>query len=461
MYFKKTHIHFIGIGGIGMSGIAKILLQKGYHISGCDNDCTQKSVFDLKNLGCSIYEGNNTFSCNDKSIKLIVHSSDIKSDHPELLKAAQQGIPFISRGIMLAELTRTKYTVAIAGSHGKTTTTSLISHIFIQAHMDPTVIIGGHLHSISSNATHGDGDFLITETDESDRSLLHLYPTIAILTNIDREHLNTYENIHDLTETFYRFLKKVPFYGKAFLCVDDPHICALLPLFKIPTSTYGSSPEAEWSFKNATLESDHSTYTLMHKQVEVGFVKISMPGIHNILNSIAALAASLEAGISFDIASQALATFSGVDRRFTLRGTFQGAQIFDDYGHHPTEINCTVAVARKKTAQKLIMIFQPHRYTRMNTLWKDFIQFFATVAVDHIIITDLYSAHETPLAGISSLELVKQVKNINPEAPITYVPLETDFSSLKTILSSSVVDGDLILLQGAGNINRIVPHLLS
>ena len=406
--YKKTHIHFIGIGGIGMSGIAKILSQQGYHISGCDNDCSQKSVLDLKALGCAVYEGNNHALCDDESIELIVYSSDVKLHHPELLKAAQKNIPCISRGVMLAELTRTKYTIAVAGSHGKTTTTSLISHIFLHAQMNPTVIIGGHLQSISSNATHGEGDFLITETDESDRSLLHLYPTMAILTNIDREHLNTYENIHDLTTTFYQFLKKIPFYGKAFLCVDDPHIQALLPLTTTPTATYGSSCKAEWYFKDPELKADHSTYTLMHKNTVIGSVVIRMPGIHNVLNSVAAIAASLESGISFTTAAEALATFSGVERRFTFKGTFQGAEIFDDYGHHPTEIACTVAVARKRAQNKLIMIFQPHRYTRTQALFSQFVP--ALSLADEVLLMDIYPAGESPIEGVSTLSLIQAIQ---------------------------------------------------
>lgn len=465
MLKKNTHIHFVGIGGIGMSGIAKILAQQGYRISGCDTNLQQKSVIDLQALGCSIYQGNNHALCDDTTISTLVYTSDVSNapqglQHPEIIRAQQRGIPTIARGVMLAELTRTKYTLAVAGSHGKTTTTSLLAHIFMEAHTNPTVVIGGHLHRISSNAHHGSGDFLITETDESDRSLLHLYPTIGILTNIDREHLSLYKNLHEVTVTFRQFLEKIPFYGKAFVCYDDPQIRSLLPLSTVSIATYGTSPEAEWSYSNAVLEADKSHYTLLHQGQIKGNVTINMPGKHNILNSIAALAASLEAGISFEIATHALSTFSGVDRRFTLKGTFQGAEIFDDYGHHPTEIACTLAVARKRAKNKVILVFQPHRYSRLTTLWKEFAQMLATSAADRILITDIYSAGEPAVPGFTSQQLISLAHSLNPQAPLTYVPFEPDFTSLRSHVSSLAHDGDVIVLQGAGTINKIANYLV-
>jgi UDP-N-acetylmuramate--alanine ligase len=460
MLKKNTHIHFVGIGGIGMSSIAKILACQGYRISGCDTNLQQKSVLDLQALGCSIYQGNNHALCDDLSISTLVYTSEMNLQHPEILRAQQRNIPTIARGVMLAELTRTKYTVAIAGSHGKTTTTSLIAHIFMEAKTAPTILVGGHLHSISSNAQYGSGEFLITETDESDRSLLYLYPTIAILTNIDREHLSLYKNLHEVTITFRQFLEKIPFYGKAFVCFDDPQIRSLLPLKNIPLATYGTSPEAEWSYIDAILEADKSHYTLLHNGKIVGNITVNMPGKHNILNSIAALAASLEAGISFEIASKALATFAGVDRRFTLKGTFQGAEVFDDYGHHPTEIKCTIAVARNRAKNKVILVFQPHRYSRLTTLWKDFAQMLATSNADEILITDIYSAGETAVPGFTSEKLIELAQSINPQAILTYLPLDQDFKALRSHLSSLAGSGDVIVLQGAGSINKIASYLV-
>ena len=460
MFRKSTHIHFMGIGGIGMSAIAKILLLQGYTISGCDSNMDQKSIFDLQKLGCTIHPRNNHDLCNDPTITTLVYTSDINIKTAELVRAQEKGIATISRGQMLAELTRTKYTVAIAGSHGKTTTTSLVAHIFMESKMDPTVLVGGHLTSISSNAHLGKSSFLVTETDESDRSLLYLFPTLAILTNIDREHLNTYKNLQDITETFQSFLQKIPFYGKAIVCVDDAQIRSLLPLHNIPTTTYGSHPDAQWSYTNLNLYADYSTYTLLYTKKVMGEVIVPIAGLHNVLNSIAALAVSIEAGISFQIASQALATFKGVDRRFTFRGTVQGAELFDDYGHHPTEIACTALVARKRARNKLIVVFQPHRYSRTQTLWKEFVELLATHPADHLIVTDLYTAHEQEIPGISSKELISAAKKINPLAPITHVALDENFASLHKAVTSLATNNDLILLQGAGNVTKLSHFLL-
>ncbi len=461
MYTKEKHIHFVGIGGIGMSGIAKILSERGYIISGCDPQCTQKSILDLQKIGCLIEVGNNGSLCHDQTIDTVVYSSDVPTSHPELVRARTRGITTITRGVMLAELTRTAYTIAVAGSHGKTTTTSLLSHIFITAKQDPTIVIGGYLHSIESNARNGNGQFLITETDESDRSLLHLFPTLSILTNIDREHLGTYKNLHDVTETFRQFLQKTPFYGNAIVCIDDAQIRSLLPLESVSTTTYGSSPDADWSFNNLSLESDHSCYQLLHKNLPLGLITLSIPGIHNVLNSLAACAAAYKAGISLEIIAHALQTFTGVDRRFTLKGTFQGAEIFDDYGHHPTEIQCTVAVARKRVKNKLILVFQPHRYSRTKTLWNDFVQLLATVQADHIIVTDIYASSENPVDDITGHNLYSDALKLNPHAPVFYISYDSDFTLLQQHLASLVCEGDLILLQGAGNINKLASKLLT
>ncbi len=460
MLKKNTHIHFVGIGGIGMSGIAKILAHQGYRISGCDTNLQQKSVLDLQALGCSIFQGNNHALCDDLSISTVVYTSEMNLQHPEIVRAQQRNIPTIARGVMLAELTRTKYTVAVAGSHGKTTTTSLLAHIFMEAKTDPTIVVGGHLKSISSNAQYGSGEFLITETDESDRSLLYLYPTIGILTNIDREHLSLYKNLYEVTTTFRHFLEKIPFYGKAFVCFDDPQIRSLLPLNKINIATYGTSPEAEWSYTNPVLEADKSHYTLMHQGKKIGDVTVNMPGKHNILNSIAALAASLEAGISFETASKALATFTGVDRRFTLKGTFQGAEVFDDYGHHPTEITCTMAVARNRAKNKVFLVFQPHRYSRITTLWKEFAEMLATSSADEILITDIYSAGEPAVSGFTGEKLFELAQSLHPKATLTYLPADEDFKALRDYLSSQAQTGDVIVLQGAGSINKIASYLV-
>ncbi len=462
MYKKKNHIHFIGIGGIGMSGIATILKNQGYHISGCDNDLEQKSVHDLTLLGCSIYAGNNSTACNDPSIDILVYSSAIKADNPEILAAQKRGIPTISRALMLAELMRTKYSVAIAGAHGKTTTTSMISHILIEAQTDPTVIIGGHLKNISSNARFGKGDFLVAEADESDKSLLRLYPTIAVVTNIDLEHIDVYKDIEDIKNTFKKFLENIPFYGKAILCDDDQNIDAILPLTTTKTIRYGFKPTSDIYGQDITLQKTFSTCTVWKRgsSQPLGALYLTMPGRHNLLNALAAITVCLELDIPFQTILSALANFKGIDRRFTLKGTHNGALVFDDYGHHPTEIAQTLKVARKRTDGKLVVAFQPHRYTRTAGLWNDFIELFSQKdTIDHLIITDIYPASEAPIADITSERFVAELKAKNPTLSITYCPLDDTFTTIKQNLIDKLAQGDLLLLQGAGKINKLVNYL--
>ncbi len=462
MYKKKAHIHFIGIGGIGMSGIATILKNQGYTISGCDADLDQPSIKMLQNLNCSVYHGNNSSECHDSSIDVLVYSSAIPASNPEIIAAQQRGIPTIPRAIMLAELMRTKYSIAIAGSHGKTTTTSLVSHVLIEANMDPTVIVGGHLKAISNSARIGDGDFLVAEADESDRSFLHLYATIAVVTNIDLEHLETYRDINDIKETFNQFLTKLPFYGTAILCIDDENIQSLLPLPYIKTILYGLSPRADWYATDIALEPEHSTYTLHHKSQDtpLGTVMINMPGIHNVLNSLAAIAVARELDVPLPTIQKALQSFKGVERRFSYRGVYKGAELFDDYGHHPKEITCTLAVARRRTKNKLTVVFQLHRYTRTHKLWDLFIEAFLQSPVDHLIITDIYPASESPIPGITGKQFAQTLQTYNPPFTVSYIPYENDFSSLKQALETVIVPDDLVLMLGAGKINKLAYELV-
>lgn len=460
MYTKKAHIHFVGIGGIGMSGIAKILKYQGYTISGCDADLEQKSVQDLQTLGCSIFAGNNTAACHDASIDILVFSSALKADNPEITAAQQRGIPTIPRALMLAELMRTKYSIAIAGAHGKTTTTSMISHILIETHKDPTVIIGGHLKTISTNARFGKGDFLIAEADESDRSLLRLYPTLAVVTNIDLEHLDVYKDIEDIKNTFCHFLSNIPFYGKAVLCNDDPHIRSLLPeLSHIKTIKYGIDyADADLLATDIELAATHSTALVRTKNEVLGTVLVPMPGKHNMLNALAAIAICKELGLTFSEITTALATFKGIERRFSFKGiTAKNAEIFDDYGHHPTEIFNTLLVARKRAQNKLIVAFQPHRYSRTAHLWNDFINVFLQSGVDHLIVTDIYAASETALPGITSERFSEALQAKNPGFTIDYLPM--DFGCLHQKISSLENENDLILLLGAGKINKLAELL--
>ncbi len=457
--YKKGHVHFVGIGGIGMSGIAKILKYQGYTISGCDNDLEQKSVEDLLKIGCSVYKGNNTENCKNNSVDILVYSSAIKSENPEIRWAQDRGIPTIPRALMLAELMRTKYSIAITGSHGKTTTTSIISHILIEAHKDPTVIIGGHLHSISANARLGNGDFLVAEADESDRSFLRLYPTLAVVTNIDLEHLETYKDLADIKTTFKNFLENIPFYGKAIICTDDPNVRSILPLTTVKTLKYGLESHGdikpEIYATDIILSPDSSEFNIWSNQTNLGRVTLNMPGKHNILNSLAATAICLDVGVNFETVSKALSDFKGVDRRFTFKGNYKNAEFFDDYGHHPTEIFHTLLVARKRSKGKLIVVFQPHRYIRTHRLWQDFINTFANSAVDKLIITDIYSAGEAPIDGITGENLAREINNNQTKFKTYYAGFNADFNNIKNILESEISENDLVLTLGAGKVNKL------
>lgn len=462
--YKKGHIHFVGIGGIGMSGIAKILKYQGYAISGCDNDLEQKSVDDLIKIGCSIYKGNNTPECKHNSVDILVYSSAIKANNPEILWAQNMGIPTISRALMLAELMRTKYSIAITGSHGKTTTTSIISHILIEAHKDPTVIIGGHLHSISANARLGNGDFLVAEADESDRSFLRLYPTLAVVTNIDLEHLETYRDLEDIKNTFKNFLENIPFYGKAIICVDDPNIKSILPLATVKTIKYGlninpdnniNDIKPDFYATDIILSPDSSQFNIWHHNKNLGPVTLNMPGRHNILNSLAAVAICLDIGVSFENISRALENFRGVDRRFTYKGLYKNAEFFDDYGHHPTEIYHTLLVARKRAKNKLIVVFQPHRFIRTHKLWQDFIDTFKNSSVDKLIITDVYPAGEAPIEGVTGQNMAQEINNSGAKFKTYYAGFNANFCDIKNILESEISENDLVLTLGAGKVNKL------
>jgi UDP-N-acetylmuramate--alanine ligase len=468
MYRKKSHIHFVGIGGIGMSGIAKILTYQGHTISGCDVDLDQQSIRELIKLGCTISSEHNSKLCNDNSIDILVYSTMIQPNSPEILYAQQRGIPTIPRALMLAELMRTKHGIAIAGSHGKTTTTSMISHILIEAGLNPTVIIGGHLKNINTNAQFGDGDFLVAEADESDRSFLHLYPTIALVTNIDLEHLETYHDIDDIKSTFKNFLENVPFYGTAVVCIDDYYVRSLMPITHIKAIKYGMGEHAaryqtDIYANNIILEATHSTFTVWQKDKEapLGTVHISMPGSHNILNALGAITISLDLNIPFITVAKALKTFTGVKRRFSYNGLYKDAEIFDDYGHHPNEIIHTLAVARKRSKNALRVVFQPHRFTRTDKLWHSFIEIFLRSNIDELIITDIHAAFEAPIPTITSARLVQEIKNHNPSFSVTYIPFDDSYERIINHLNQVTQKDDLILLQGAGKINKLIEKMLN
>jgi len=465
MYKKKSHIHFVGIGGIGMSGIATILKENGYIVSGCDPDTTQDTIAPLKDIGCHVYHGNNSAQCNDTTIDILVYipmyATTIPAITNEITRAQTRGIPTISRACMLAELMRSKYSIAITGSHGKTTTTSLISHILIEAQKDPTIVVGGQLKNLGTNARAGKGDFLVAEADESDKSFLELYPCLAVITNIDLEHLETYKDLDDIKSTFTQFLNNLPFYGKAIICIDDTNIRSLLPLKNIPSISYGIEYQADFSAKNIILNSDHSLFTLYKKGYfqQLGTVTLPLAGKHNIYNALGAIAVAQELDIDFATIVHSLASFRGIERRFSFHGTYKGAEIFDDYGHHPQEIEHTLTVARKRARNKLTVVFQPHRYTRTEKLWSDFLTVFSSHAIDTFIITDIYSAGEYPIATITSHRFAQELALLHPSLTVHYVPFEESFNQIKRTIAAITTPDDLILFLGAGKTHLIAHEM--
>lgn len=469
MYKKREHVHFMGIGGIGMSGIAEILRLRGYTVSGCDLGSASKTLEHLKSIGCAIYQGHDVAHIHNADV--LVYSSAVKHDSPEIQAALEKGIPVIPRALMLGELMRTKYSVAVSGAHGKTTTTSLISHIMIEADKQPSVIIGGVLKNIANNAKLGGGEILIAEADESDRSLLNLSPTMAVVTNIDAEHLDTYSDIDDIKNTFKHFLTRLPFYGKAFVCIDDLNVRSILPLPHVCTIRYGLSEDADIMgdiIDMGTSSSVFDVYTMTqipgsHQKEKklLGRISLSIPGRHNVLNALAAIGLCLEFDVPFITIAHALETFKGVERRFEFKGMCNGAEIFDDYGHHPTEIKTTLLVANKRKQNQLHVIFQPHRFTRTQKLWDDFVAIFANTnnpySINTLYITDIYPASEVPIPGITAARLVEAIRQVNPQINVAYM---STYEQITAHARTVINEGDLLLTVGAGKVNQIAEALV-
>lgn len=461
--YKKKHIHFVGIGGIGMSGIAEILHQQGHTISGCDNTPSSKVLNRLKKNGCSIFHEH--CSSHIDSADILVYSSDIDKNtlhisekrNPDIKAALQKKIPIVPRAAMLAELMKSKESIAIAGMHGKTTTTSLLSHIFIEAGKNPTVISGGILKNYDTNALYGTSSLLIAEADESDRSLLCLNPTVALITNINREHLDVYADFEDIQTTFKQFLARLPFYGKAFACIDDSGVQSLFPITHVPIVTYGFSEQAQMRCVITNIEPEQTSFDVFYMNTFLGNCTLSLEGTHNISNALGAIALALEFDIPFVTIQHALTTFQGVERRFEFKGHYKKSIVFDDYGHHPREIECVLEVAHKKKKNKLIVLFQPQRYSRTEKLWNEFIELFVNCKADVVHITDIYSANEPPKEGISSARLVQEIIAKNPTSKIYYTPLDFLESSLQLYSNEE----NFILTLGAGKLNLFADYLVS
>jgi UDP-N-acetylmuramate--alanine ligase len=441
--YRKKKVHFIGIGGIGMSGIAEILLSQGYLVSGSDlheSDITRR----LATLGASVHYGHQESNLNHSDV--VVVSSAIDEKNPEVQAARQRKIPIIQRAEMLAELMKMKTGIAIAGTHGKTTTTSMIATIVQSSGLDPTIIIGGRVDALGGNAKLGKGDFLVAEADESDKSFLHLPATIAIVTNIDNDHLNNYGSIQNIKDAFVDFVNRIPFYGLAVLCQDDENVKSILPRINKPYLTYGFSPQADLQAKNVTFQNFGSQFEVWKGDGKLGNAVSHVPGKHNVLNSLAAIAAGMEIGLTFEQVSHGLDQFKGVRRRFELKGEKGGVKVFDDYGHHPTEIKATLAAARKAWSGRIVTLFQPHRYSRTQDCYDDFVKAFDDA--DTVYVADIYAAGEAPIPGLSSEKLAEDIRAHGHKS----VEFLGDVKSAAEKIAPKLQTGDLFLTLGAGNV---------
>jgi UDP-N-acetylmuramate--alanine ligase len=450
MFKKIKHIHFVGIGGIGMSGIAEVLLNLGYKVSGSDmkeSDTTER----LGRLGGEIFIGHR--AANIASPHVVVISSAVKSDNVEVVAAREKQIPVIPRAEMLAELMRLKYGVAIAGAHGKTTTTSMVATVLAAGGIDPTVVIGGKLNSLGTNAKLGQGEFLVAEADESDGSFLKLSPTIAVVTTIDEEHLDYYKDITEIKDAFLEFINKVPFYGVSILCLDQQHIQALIPKVEKRYQTYGLSSQADYQARDVELRGFGSRFRVVHQGTDLGAFALSVPGVHNISNSLAAVAVARELDVNLEVIRKALNDFSGVQRRFQIKGEVNGVIVVDDYGHHPTEVKATLAAASRQE-YRVVAVFQPHRYTRTQHLLGEF--FTAFNQADKLVITDIYAAGEKPIPGVSGRALYEGVKR-HGHKDVTYI---AEKETIADHLAGVLRTGDLLITLGAGDVWKIGMEVL-
>jgi UDP-N-acetylmuramate--alanine ligase len=485
MFAKIQHIHFVGIGGIGMSGIAEVLLNLGYKVSGSDlrsSAVTQR----LASLGAITFEGHRAE--NISGAEVVVTSSAIATENPEVTEAHKLHIPVIQRAEMLAELMRLKYGIAIAGMHGKTTTTSMVAAVLAGGGLDPTVVVGGRVDAMGSNARLGKSQYLVAEADESDRSFLKLSPILSVVTNIDREHMDTYRNMRDVKKTFLDFMDRVPFYGMIVACNDDPLLRRLLPEVQRRTVTYGTKRGSDFLIKlsgsnshvsqnrrdmghptdevappfprplresgNSDVRGPLSRFSVRYRDHDLGEFTLHVPGLHNVLNATAAIAVGVGLDVGVDAIRAALDQFRGVDRRFQLRGGAAGVSVIDDYGHHPTEIKATLAAAKQCGFGKIHVIFQPHRYTRTRDLMDEFTTAFADA--DSLFVLDIYAASEKPIEGITAEILAQKIAEKSGK-PVQHV---SSFADAVSAATSAAQDGDMMLTLGAGSVSQLGPMIL-
>jgi UDP-N-acetylmuramate--alanine ligase len=475
MFAKIQRIHFVGIGGIGMSGIAEVLLNLGYKVSGSDlksSSVTQR----LAGLGAAVFEGHRAE--NIAGAEVVVTSSAISAENPEVTEAHKLHIPVIQRAEMLAELMRLKYGIAIAGMHGKTTTTSMVAAVLAAGGLDPTVVVGGRVDAMGSNARLGKSQYLVAEADESDRSFLKLSPILSVVTNIDREHMDTYRNMRDVKKTFLDFMDRVPFYGMIVACNDDPLLRRLLPDVQRRTVTYGTKRGSDFLIKLLEARKDQSPhpfnelntgsaaenttrmghplnrFRVRYRGLDLGEFTLHVPGVHNVLNATAAIAVGVGLDVDIEAIRAALDQFRGVDRRFQLRGRAAGVSVIDDYGHHPTEIKATLAAARQCGFGKIHVIFQPHRYTRTRDLMDEFTTAFTDA--DSLFVLDIYAASEKPIEGITGEILAQRIR----EKGGKHAEYANSFADAVNAAAAAARDGDMILTLGAGSVSQFGPMIL-
>ena len=447
MYLKDYHIFFVGIGGIGMSGIAELLLNLGYTVSGSDirtSNITQR----LSDLGGTIYDRHDPK--NIAGADVVVVSSAIGSENPEVEAARLNGIPVIPRAEMLAEIMRLKYSVVVAGAHGKTTTTSMVATVLEKGGLDPTVVVGGRLISAGTNALLGSGDFIVAEADESDGSFLKFSPSIAVVTNIDREHLDYYDGLENIKRVFREFINRIPFYGVAVICLDNEPLQELLPMIQKRCITYGTSKQADFQARRLKLGKGKACFTVYQSGNKLGDIVLNALGAHNVRNALAAVAVGMELDIPFERIKHALETRAGVHRRMEIKGEISGAVVVDDYGHHPTEIRATLQAIRENWEDRHVrVVFQPHRYTRTRALFDDFTRAF--YQCDDLIVLPVYPAGEKPIAGADGPSLCEGIR-AHGHKNVRYLE---DQAAAGAYLQETVQEGDIVLTLGAGDVWKI------
>jgi UDP-N-acetylmuramate--alanine ligase len=452
MLHKKHKIHFVGIGGIGMSGIAEVLLNQGYSVTGSDIHESETTAR-LRALGARVSVGHQEENLAENPTVVVV-STAVKYSNPEVLEARRRQIPVIPRAEMLAELMRTKYGISVAGSHGKTTTTSMIAHVLSAAGLDPTMVIGGRVRSLGTNAKMGQGPFMVAEADESDGSFLLLAPTIAVVTNIDREHMDYHQTMERLSESFLDFVNKIPFYGLAVLCLDNANVQALLPKVKKRCATYGLSSDADFSAQDIHTSGHGVACRVLNRGHDLGTLNLRLLGRHSATNALAVIAVAQELEIPFGQTAEALAEFTGIHRRFEVKGEVGGIMVVDDYGHHPAEVRATVGAICDSWKRPLIVVFQPHRYSRTQDLFDDFVTAFD--GADRLILVDIYSAGEDPIPGVSSEALYHAIKK-QGHLDVQYVAREEVVDELRNTVQS----GNVVLTLGAGDVYKIGEALVA